>query len=98
MIARRRRKEMRDARNKLEEVCTFLEEDLFNVSLQEEVAKLEMSLRKVEDYIARGARIRARLHWIQEGDKGSNFFFDFLKRKVMADRVIGLHRERWNTY
>jgi hypothetical protein len=26
--------------------------------------------------------------WIQEGDEGSKFFFDFLKRKVVADRFL----------
>ena len=90
MIARRRRKELRDARSRLEEVRTFLKEDMFNVSLQEEAAGLEMSVRKAEDYIARGARIRARLQWIREGDEGSKFYFNFLKRKLMSDRVIGL--------
>jgi len=92
MMARKRRKELWVARQKLEEVCIFLEEDIQNVALQEEAAKLEMVVRKGEDYIARGARIRSRLQWIQEGDEGSKFYFDFLKRKVAADRVLGLRR------
>lgn len=91
-MARRRRKDLRDAHCRLEEVCIFLEEDLHNVTLQEEVAKLEMIVRKGEDYIARGAQIRARLQWLQDGDEGFKFFFNFLKRKVVADRVLGLHR------
>jgi hypothetical protein len=48
---------------------------------------------KEEDYIARGARVRAQLQWIQEGDEGCKFFFDFLKKKVVADRVLGLCRD-----
>jgi hypothetical protein len=46
-----------------------------------------------EDYIAKGDRVRAKLQWIQEGNEGSKFFFDFLKRKVVTDRVLGLGRE-----
>ena len=33
-----------------------------------------------------------RLQWINEGGEGSKFSFDYLKRKVAANKVIGLHR------
>ena len=46
-----------------------------------------------EDYIAKGDRVRDKLQWIQEGNEGSKFFFDFLKRKVVTYRVLGLGRE-----
>jgi hypothetical protein len=29
---------------------------------------------------------------IQKGDEGFKFFFDFLKKKVIANRVLGLQR------
>jgi hypothetical protein len=32
------------------------------------------------------------LQWIREGDEGSKFYFDFLKKMVVVDRVLGLHR------
>lgn len=92
MIARKRRRELREARRKLEEVHIFLEEDLHNTVLQEDAARLELVVRREEESIARGARVRARLQWIQEGDEGSKFFFSFLKKKVVADRVLGLCR------
>lgn len=44
-----------------------------------------------EDYISRGARFHTILHWIQEGDEGSKFYFIFLKNKVVVDIVLGLH-------
>jgi hypothetical protein len=43
-----------------------------------------------EDYIDKGAQVRDKIQWIQEGNEGSKFFFDFLKRKVVTDRVLGL--------
>ena len=46
-----------------------------------------------EDYIAKEDLVRAKLQWIQEGNEGSKFFFDFLKRKVVTDKVLGLWRE-----
>jgi len=41
----------------IEEICTFIEEELHNVTGQEEDAKLEMVVHKGEDYITRGAQI-----------------------------------------
>jgi hypothetical protein len=49
------------ARQKLEQVHIFLEEDIHNVALQEEVAKLEMVVTKGEHYIVWGARIWSRI-------------------------------------
>jgi hypothetical protein len=31
------------------------------------------------------------LQWIKEGYEGSKFYFEFLKRKLVADRVLSLH-------
>jgi hypothetical protein len=46
----------------------FLEEDLHNVTLQEEATKLEMVVRIREDYIARGARV----HLISVDSRGES--------------------------
>jgi hypothetical protein len=45
MIACKWRKELWVTRQKLEEVCIILVEDIHNATLQEEVAKLEMMVR-----------------------------------------------------
>jgi hypothetical protein len=71
----------------MEEVHTFLE-DLHNTTLQEYATRLELVVRR-EEYIARGASVCARLQWFQEGDESSKFF-DFLKKEVVVDRVLGL--------
>jgi hypothetical protein len=47
-----------------------------------------MIVHKGEDYIARGAWVCFRSQWIQDGDEGPKFFFDFLKRMVVANRVL----------
>jgi hypothetical protein len=39
----------------LEEVHTFLEEDLHNIVLQEDATWLELVVHREEEYIARGA-------------------------------------------
>jgi hypothetical protein len=45
-----------DAQLRLEEVRILLEEDLHNVVLQEDVARLEMVVHQEDDYIAKGAQ------------------------------------------
>jgi hypothetical protein len=41
----------------------------------------------------RGTRVHAKLQWLQERDEDSEFFFDFLKKKVAADKVLSLRRD-----
>jgi hypothetical protein len=67
--------------------------NLHNSILQEDTTHLELVVQRGK-YIVKGARICSRLHWIQEGDKGSGskFFFDFLKKKVVVDKVLALCR------
>jgi len=61
MVTHKCRTTLREARQQLEEVQTLLEEDLHNITLQEDTSRLEMVVRKEEEYIARGARVCARL-------------------------------------
>lgn len=61
--------------------------------LQEDAAKLEMEIHKWKAYISKGAWIRSKLQWIKEGHKGFKFCVDFLKRKVVDNKVLGLFRD-----
>lgn len=49
-----------------------------------------MVVRKKE-YIVRGTWVHAQLQWIHDGDQGSKFF-NFLKKKVVGDKVLSLQR------
>lgn len=93
MMTHERRKELWEARLRIEEVRFFLEENLHNVTLQEETVKLEMVVHRGEDYIARGVQIHSHLQWIQDGDESSKLFFNLLKRKVVVERVLSLRKE-----
>jgi hypothetical protein len=46
-----------------------------------------MTVRR-EDDIVRGIWVCSCLRWIQEGDEGSNFYFDFLKRKLAVNKCL----------
>lgn len=70
----------------------FLEEYLHNIVLREDATWLELIVHRDEEHIPRGARVHAHFQWIQEGNEGSKFFFDFLNKKVVVDKVLGLHR------
>lgn len=93
MNAGKHKKAIWKARKQLEEVCVFLEDSLHNYVLQEEVALLESTIRREEEYITREARVYAKLQWIQEGDEVSKIVFDFLKKKVIVDKMLWIHRD-----
>ena len=44
-----------------------------------------------EKYVAIGAQVHAHLQWIHESNEESKFF-NFLKRKLVADGFLGLHQ------
>jgi hypothetical protein len=67
-----------------------MEENLHNITLQEDETRFEIVVSKHEEYISRGAQVKYRLQWIQKGIEGSKFFLDLLKRKVVFDKVLGL--------
>jgi hypothetical protein len=50
-------KELQEVRFRLEEICIFLEEDLHNVTIQEEAVKLEFAVIIGEGYIAKGGHV-----------------------------------------
>lgn len=49
------------ARQRMDEVHIFLEEDIHNVTLQEEATKLEMTMRRGEDNIANDTKVYSHL-------------------------------------
>lgn len=54
MMARKHKMELWVAQLRLEEIHIFLDKDLHNVTLQEEVANLEIVVRRGENYIMLG--------------------------------------------
>lgn len=77
------------ARQRLREVHIFLEV-LLNLTLLEEATKLDMVVCCTNGYIDGGAWVPSCPQWINEGNEGCKFYFDFLKQKVVAERVLGL--------
>jgi hypothetical protein len=51
-----------------------------------------MIVHKWEEHIAKGIRVHYKLQCIKEGDESSKFYFDFLKKKIVANRVLSLCR------
>ena len=47
-------------------------------------------LHKEEVCIDQGAQIHSHLQWIQDGDKDSKFFFNFLNKNIVVESVLGL--------
>lgn len=53
----------------------------FDTELQLKLAKLRHEKKIADAYAARGAQIKARLHWLEVGDKVSKEFFQALKAR-----------------
>jgi hypothetical protein len=64
MMAFKWRKELWATQLMIDEICIFVEEDLHNVTLQEEVVKLDMVVPKGENYISSGAQVFSHIQWI----------------------------------
>ena len=50
----------------------------FDVDLQVQLAKLYHDKQVADNYVARGAQLKAHLHWLEVGDKASKEFFHAL--------------------
>lgn len=56
-------------------------------TLYTQVTKARDNLRKHQRVKIRGARVRSRAHWLQNGDRCSNFFFNLLKQKQANESI-----------
>ena len=53
----------------------------FDADLQVQLAKLRHDKQVADNYAARGAQLKARLHWLEVGDKASKEFFHALQAR-----------------
>ena len=56
------------------------------------MASIKHQLSCIQRYTIQGQRIRARMNWINEGDKGTRCFFNIIrakhKRELISDIVV----------
>lgn len=61
--------------------------------LQKHIAVIEAQLRKLDHYRGQGAKIRAKIQWIKEGNKGSKYFFNYLNYKHKNEKIEAIKDE-----
>lgn len=71
----------------LQEVENNVQNDSSNIDLVSQVISAKDALRKHQQFRICGAKIRSRAHWIQNGDRGSKFFFNLLKQKQTKESI-----------
>ena len=49
--------------------------------LEAQLVKIKHNLNIIQRYKIQGQKMRARMNWINEGDKGSGYFFNIIKAK-----------------
>ncbi len=79
------------ALKKASEALTF---NPYDVDLQLQLAKLRHEKQIVDNYAAREAQIKARLHWLEVGDKALKEFFQALRA---CHTNIGIKKIKYGT-
>lgn len=59
----------------------------FDVDLKIQLAKLRHDKQVVDNYASQGAQIKARLHWLEVGDKALKEFFQALRARHTNLRI-----------
>ena len=73
--------------NKLFQAKKELQEIGQSEELELQMASIKHQLSCIQRYKIQGQRIRARMNWIDEGDKGSGYFFNIIKAKHKRERI-----------
>lgn len=86
-LAMERRKE----ENCLQEVLLGVELRLQNSPADEkkneELVSIKNSLRRLQSHKIQGLKVRAKINWLNNGDKGSKKNFRFLKEKGVREKI-----------
>ena len=75
---------------KIDEECILNPSD---TSLQNRKCKLQTELEILELEKARGAQIRAKIKWIEQGEKGTKFFLNLERKRQQQNSIISLVNE-----
>ncbi|XP_057873595.1 uncharacterized protein LOC131079610 [Cryptomeria japonica] len=89
-IAAKHQRLEKSLQGQLERDRTILATNPHNISVQQSVANAENALRKMAAYKGKGAQLRARLQWIKDGDRGTKFFFQYLKHKHKMEHISAI--------
>lgn len=81
----------RNLADKLKTAETLLQNDPSNHNLVTIVSAARDNLRLHQQKLVNGAKLRCRTHWIQNGDKGSKYFFNYLKQKHINENITSIY-------
>lgn len=83
--ARKRTNEMLDFQSKLQKFEEQLVKDNNNEEIQKEIINLKTKIEVISMEKARGAQVRARAKWIQEGEKNTKYFLGLEKQRANSN-------------
>ena len=79
--------------NKLFQAEKELQEIGQSEELELQMVSIKHQLSCIQRYKIQGQRIRTRMNWIDEGDKGSGYFFNIIRAKykieLISDILVG---------
>ena len=68
-------------------VESILQKDPHNPIVLHSLMNARDSLRNFQDYKVQGAKVRAKINLLENGDRGSKFFFQLLKYKEAREKI-----------
>ena len=89
-MAWQRKHKEKSLKGKLEHDRKLLNGKPSDINLQNFIAALEAQIHKMDNYRGQGAKLKARLHWAKEGNRGSKYFFNFLNYKHRKKHIGAL--------
>lgn len=96
-FSKQRARKEKGIQKKLEQNLKTLEANEESISANhEEIDRIKRQLDNELDKQAKGAAIRARVRWIEEGEKSTKYFFNLEKRKSRQKTITRIYNSQGN--
>ena len=83
--------------SQLQELDHLIKNDVNNTRLQSEILQVKQQLEVIHTEKARGAQVRARVKWIEEGEKNSKYFLTLEKTRSKKNVMTSIKNGRGET-
>lgn len=73
--------------DQLQSMESLVQREPYNICHSQSMYQAKDQLRKLQQTKIAGAKVRARINWLQQGDRGSKFFYNMLRQKEYREKI-----------